>query len=77
MSYLVIMFNISSMKCNGYGSFFMAPFNFLKSIQIFNLPFFLGTTSMGDNHVASSIDSMNPIANNLSILFDCYSVIWI
>jgi hypothetical protein len=41
------------------------------------LPFFLGTTSMGDNHVASSIDSMNPIANNLSILFDCYSVIWI
>jgi hypothetical protein len=31
------------------------------------LPFFLGTTTMGDNHVASSTDSMNPIVNNLSI----------
>jgi hypothetical protein len=39
---------------------------FLKSIQIFNLPFFLGII-MGDNHVAPSTNSMNLIANNLSI----------
>jgi hypothetical protein len=31
------------------------------------LPFFLGTITMGDNHVASSTNLMNPIANNLSI----------
>jgi hypothetical protein len=41
---------------NGYGSFYVVTFNFLKSIQILILPFFLGTTTMGDNHVASSID---------------------
>ncbi len=55
------------MKGNGYGSFFVATFNFLKSIQILSLPFFLGTTIMSDNHVTSSTDSMNPVANNLSI----------
>ncbi len=57
------------MKGNGCGSFFVAIFNFLKSLQIFSLPFFLGGTTMGDNHVASSIDSMNPTANNLSISY--------
>jgi len=62
------MFNISYVKDIGYGSFFVAAFNFQKSIQIFSLPFFLGTNTMGDNHVAfSSTYSMNPIANNLSI----------
>jgi hypothetical protein len=55
------------MKGNGYGSFYVAVFNFLKSIQIFNLPFFLGTIIMGDNHVVFSIDSMNPVVNNLFI----------
>jgi len=50
------MFNISAIKGNVYGSFFVATFSFLKSIQILNLPFFLGTTTMGDNHVAFSID---------------------
>jgi hypothetical protein len=45
----------------------MAAFNFQKSIQIFSLPFFLGTNTMGDNHVASSTYSMNPTANNLFI----------
>jgi hypothetical protein len=54
------------MKGNGYGSYFVASFYFLKSIRILNLPFFLGTIIMGDNHVASSTYSMNPIANNLS-----------
>jgi hypothetical protein len=33
------------------------------------LPFFLGTTTMGDNHVVSSTDSMNPTVNNLSIFY--------
>jgi hypothetical protein len=33
----------------------VALFNFLKSTQILNFPFFLGITTMGDNHVASSI----------------------
>jgi hypothetical protein len=47
----------------------VAAFNFLKSIQIVSLPFFFGTITMGDNHVASSIDLMNPIANNLSIFY--------
>jgi hypothetical protein len=51
------MFNTSSVKGNGYGDFFVGAFSFLKSIQIFNLPFFLGTITMGDNHIASSIDS--------------------
>jgi len=42
-------------------------FNFIKSTQIFNFPFFLGTTTIGDNHVASSIGWMNLVATNLSI----------
>jgi len=54
------------MKGSGYGSLFVAAFSFLKSIQIFNLPFFLGTTTMGDDHVTFFIDSMN-LAANLSI----------
>jgi hypothetical protein len=33
------------------------------------LPFFLGTTIMSDNHVTSSIDSMNLVTNNLSISY--------
>jgi len=42
---------------------------FLKSIQILNLPFFLGTTTMGDNHVISFTNSMDPTTNNLSISY--------
>jgi hypothetical protein len=42
---------------------------FLKSIQILNLPFFLGTTTMGDNHVTSFTNSMDPTTNNLSISY--------
>ncbi len=56
------------MKGNGYGSFFVASFNFLKSIQIFSLPF-LGTLTMGDNHVAYFTNSMNLNVNNLSISY--------
>jgi hypothetical protein len=46
---------------------FVATFNVLKSIQILSLSFFLGTTTMGDNHVASLTYWMNLVANNLSI----------
>ncbi len=67
------MFNILFVKGNGYGSFFLAAFNFLRYIQIFNLPFFFGTTTMGDNHVASFKDSMNLTANNLFI--SCLTVV--
>jgi hypothetical protein len=41
-SYLIIVFSISFMKGNGYGSFFVVVFSFLKSIQILSLPFFYG-----------------------------------
>jgi hypothetical protein len=41
------------LKGEWYGSFFVVAFNFLKSIQIFNLSFFFDTTIIGDNHVAS------------------------
>ncbi len=55
------------MKGNGYGCFFVVAFCFLKFIQILSLPFFLGITIMGENHVTSFIDSMNQVTNNLSI----------
>jgi ABC-type uncharacterized transport system permease subunit len=55
-SYLATMFSTSFIKGNGYGSFFVATIHFLKPIQILILPFFLGTITIGDNHVASSID---------------------
>jgi hypothetical protein len=65
-------------KGNGYRSFFVAVFNFLKSIQIFSLPFFLGTTTMGDNHVASSTYLINLTTNNLSIsCFDYCNIVCI
>jgi len=63
------MFNISYVKGNGYGSFFVALFSFLKSKYIFNLPFFFGTNTMGDNHVASFTNSMNPTVNKLFIFW--------
>ncbi len=57
------------MKGNGYGSFFAVTFSFLKFIQIFGLSFFLGIITMGDNHVASSTNCINPVAYNLSIFY--------
>jgi hypothetical protein len=65
--------NTSSIKGNGYGSFFVVAYNFLKFIQNLILPFFLGTIIMGDSHVTFSIDWMNPIANNLSIF--CLTIV--
>jgi hypothetical protein len=67
VSYLTIVFNISSVKGNGYGSFFVVAFSFLKSIHIQSFQFFLGTTTMGDNHVTSSTNWKNPTTNNLLI----------
>jgi hypothetical protein len=63
------MFRTSFIKGNGYGSFFVVAFNFLKFIQIINFPFFLGAITMGDNHVAFFINWMNLVANNLSISY--------
>jgi hypothetical protein len=56
VAYVIPFAPISYVKGNGYGFFFVATFSFLKSIQIYNLPFFLSTITMGDNHVASFID---------------------
>jgi len=67
------VFNTSFLKGNGYGSFFVVAFSFLKPIQILSLPFLLGTITMGENHVTSSTKSMNIIANNLSIF--CLTVV--
>ncbi len=67
------MFRTSFVEVNGYGSFFVVTFNFITFIQMFNFPFFLGTITMGDNRVASSIHWMNPAANNLSI--SCLTII--
>ncbi len=53
--------------------FFVVFLSFLKSIQIFNLPFFLGTTTMGDNHVASFIDWITPVTN--SLLMSCLTIV--
>jgi hypothetical protein len=45
----------------------MATLSFLKSTQIFNFSYFLGTTTIGDNQVASSTSLMKLIASILSI----------
>ncbi len=55
------------MKGKGYESFFVVAFNFLKSTQILSFPFFLGTTTIGDNQVASFVGYINLVDNSLSI----------
>jgi hypothetical protein len=52
-SYPIIVFKTSFIKGSGNGSFFVATFHFF---EIFSLPFFLGTITIGDNHVASFKD---------------------
>ncbi len=63
------------MKGNEYGFFFAATFRFLKSMQIFNLPFFLGTTTMG----CSCLYILNEFNYKqlIYILFDYCSIVWI
>ncbi len=70
-SYLAVVFNTSYVKGNGYGSFFVVAFSFLKSIQIFSSPFFLGTITMGDNNVASSTNWINPTT------ITCLYIVWL
>jgi hypothetical protein len=50
----------------------VATFNFLKSIHIICLPFFLGIITIGDNHVASFIDLTNP---TVSISISCLTTV--
>jgi hypothetical protein len=50
-------------------AFFFFALNFLKSTQIFNFPFFLGTTTIGDRHVTSYTDLMIPIISDLSMFY--------
>ncbi len=60
----------SSVKGNEYGSFLVVALSFLKSTQILNFPFFLGTTTIGDSQVAISIGLIKLATNFFSILFD-------
>jgi hypothetical protein len=43
----------------------VVAFRFPKFTQSMNLPFFFGTTTIGDNQVASSMGYINHVANNL------------
>jgi hypothetical protein len=61
------MFNTSLKNGTGQGFLLLALFSFIKSIQIINFSSFLGTTTIGDNHIASSIGWMNHVATHLSI----------
>jgi hypothetical protein len=49
---VIIIFETSSIKGNGYGSFFVVTFSFIKFTQILSFPFFLGATTIDDNQVA-------------------------
>jgi hypothetical protein len=49
------------------GSFFVATLSFLKSTQIFNIPFLGGTTTIGDSQVISSTSLIKLVANNMSM----------
>jgi hypothetical protein len=44
-----------SKKAIGMDLFFVATLNFLKSTQIFNFPFFLGTMIVGDSIIGKNI----------------------
>jgi hypothetical protein len=59
----------SSIKGNGYGSFLVAALSFLKSTQIFNFLFFLGTIIIDDSQVAFSIGLIKLATSNLSISY--------
>jgi hypothetical protein len=59
----------SLVKGKKYGSFLIATLSFQKSTQILNFPFFLGTTTIGDSQVASSIGLIKLATINLSISY--------
>ena len=52
VAYPITISRTLSMNGRGYGSFLVAALRRLKSTQILNLPFFFGTTTIGDNQVA-------------------------
>jgi hypothetical protein len=60
-------------KGNGYGYFFVAMFNFQKSMHMCNLLFFFGTATIGDSQVACSTYSMKLATNNLSRF--CFTIV--
>jgi hypothetical protein len=62
-------------KENGYGYFFVVTFNFLKFTHILNSPFFLGTTTVDDNQMASSTCCINHVVNDL-FMFCSTVVAW-
>ncbi len=63
----------------GYGSFFVATFNFWKSTQIQNWPLILGTIIIDDSQEASSTSWINPMYNQkfVNMLFDSSNIIGI
>ena len=51
-AYPITVSRTSFVNGRGYGSFLVAALRRLKLTQIHNLPFFFGTTTIGDNQVA-------------------------
>ena len=51
-AYPITVSRTSSVNGRRYKSFLVAALRRLKSTQILNLPFFFGTTTIGDNQVA-------------------------
>jgi hypothetical protein len=49
--------------------FFVEALSFVKSTQIMSFSFFLSTTTIGDNQVASSTCLIKPTTSNLSISY--------
>ena len=48
-AYPITVSRTLSVNSRGYGSFLVAALRHLKSTQILSLPFFFGTTTIGDN----------------------------
>ncbi len=54
-------------KGNGYGYFLITTLSLLKSTKILSFPFFLGTRTISDSQVASSISLIKHATSNLLI----------
>jgi hypothetical protein len=64
-SHPTTVFSTSFVNGNGKGFFFFVAFNFLKSTKILSFPFFFGTSTICDNHVAFSTCCINLVINSL------------
>jgi hypothetical protein len=53
--------------------YFVVALSFLKLMQIFKFPFFLGIISISDKHVVSLTNLMKPTTNNLSM--SCLTIV--